>query len=333
MDPPPGARAWTDPGVQPGSPAAPLVNTRIVCFPEVTRFGKWAGCIPQTGTPVTTSAVGPLSPLPDPDSDSERDRDARDRRTAQLLREAATAAVPARRRQLLDEVVIVNRELALAIAHRYRNRGVEDEDLEQVALLALIKAVRRFRLDAGRPFAAFAAPTIAGEVKRHFRDHAWVVRPPRSVQELSLSVRTSQTTLTQALGREPTPSEIADELGVDDQDVRSGIKARQSFVPLSLDQPAPDGTVTMGDMLPHPCDDMERVEAVASVRAVVAGLPPADRRLLRLRFIEERTQADIGAQLGISQMQVSRRLSALLADLRRRLEDVEGWGEGDPVSA
>ncbi len=100
-----------------------------------------------------------------------------------------------------------------------------------MALLALIKAVRTFRLDAGRPFAAFAAPTIAGEVKRHFRDHAWVVRPPRPVRELSLSVRASQTTLTQTLGREPTPSEIADELGVDDQAVRSGIKARQSFVP------------------------------------------------------------------------------------------------------
>jgi RNA polymerase sigma-B factor len=249
------------------------------------------------------------------------------------LCEAATPAEPARRQHLLDEVVLLNRDLALAIAHRYRNRGVEDEDLEQVALLALIKAVRRFRLDAGRPFAAFAAPTIAGEVKRHFRDHAWVVRPPRSVQELSLSVRTSRTTLTQTLGREPTPSEIADEIGVDDQDVHSGIKARRSFVPLSLDQPAPDGTVTMGDLLPHPCDDMERVEAVASLRAVVAALPPADRRLLHLRFIEERTQADIGAQLGISQMQVSRRLSALLAGLRRRLEDADRWRETDPVSA
>jgi RNA polymerase sigma-B factor len=282
---------------------------------------------------VTTSAVGPLPPLPDPDSDTAHDRDARDRRTAQLLQEAATTACPATRRHLLDEVVLLNRDLALAIAHRYRNRGVEDEDLEQVALLALIKAVRRFRLDAGRPFVAFAAPTIAGEVKRHFRDHAWVVRPPRSVQELSMSVRASQTTLAQVLGREPTSAEIADELGVDDQDVRSGITARQSFVPISLDQPAPDGTVTMGDMLTHPSDDMERVEAVASVRAVISGLSPADRRLLRLRFVEERTQADIGAQLGISQMQVSRRLSAVLAGLRRRLEDVDGRGESDPVSA
>jgi RNA polymerase sigma-B factor len=281
---------------------------------------------------VTTSAVGPLPPLPDPDSDDADDRDARDRRTARLLQEAATTVCPARRRHVLDEVVLVNRDLALAIAHRYRNRGVEDEDLEQVALLALIKAVRRFRLDAGRPFVAFAAPTIAGEVKRHFRDHAWVVRPPRSVQELSMSVRASQTTLAQTLGREPTSSEIADELGVDDQDVRSGITARQSFVPISLDQPAPDGTVTMGDMLTHPSDDMERVEAVASVRAVISGLSPADRRLLRLRFVEERTQADIGAQLGISQMQVSRRLSAVLAGLRRRLEDVD-CGESDPVSA
>ena len=89
----------------------------------------------------------------------------------------------------------------------------------------------------------------------------------------------------------------------------------------------------MGDLLPHPCDDMERVDAVASLRAVVAGLPPVDRRLLHLRFIEERTQADIGSQLGISQMQVSRRLSALLAALRRRLEDADGWDQTDPVTA
>ncbi len=89
----------------------------------------------------------------------------------------------------------------------------------------------------------------------------------------------------------------------------------------------------MGDLLPHPCDDKERVDAVASLRAVVAGLPPADRRPLHRRFIEERTQADIGSRLGISQMQVSRRLSALLAALRRRLEDADGWDETNPVTA
>jgi RNA polymerase sigma-B factor len=89
----------------------------------------------------------------------------------------------------------------------------------------------------------------------------------------------------------------------------------------------------VGDLLPQPCDDVERVDAVASLRAVVAGLPPADRRPLHLRFIEERTQADIGSQFGISQMQVSRRLSALLAALRRRLEDADGGDETDPVTA
>jgi RNA polymerase sigma-B factor len=282
---------------------------------------------------VTTSAVRPAPPLPHPGRDTARDRDARDDRSKQLLQESASTPCPVARRHLLDEVVLLNRDLALAIAHRYRNRGVENEDLEQVALLALIKAVRRFRVDTGRPFAAYAVPTIAGEVKRHFRDHAWVVRPPRSVQELSMSVRASQTALTQILGREPTAGEIAQELGVDDRDVRSGITARQSFIPLSLDQPAPDGTVTMGEMLANPADDMERVEANASLRAVIAELSACDRRLLHLRFIEERTQADIGAQLGISQMQVSRRLSGVLAGLRRRLEDPDALAGTEPVSA
>jgi RNA polymerase sigma-B factor len=138
---------------------------------------------------VSTSAVGPLPPQPDPDSDAAS---ASDTRTAQLLHEAATTACPTGRRHLLDEVVLLNRDLALAIAHRHRhrNRGVEDEDLEQVALLALIKAVRRFRLDAGRPFAAFGrrpSPARSNGTSAT----AWVVRPPRPVQELSLSVRTS----------------------------------------------------------------------------------------------------------------------------------------------
>jgi RNA polymerase sigma-B factor len=272
---------------------------------------------------VTTSAVRPPTPLSctDIDAGTDLDREARDRLSTQLLEEAATTPCPETRRRLQDEVVLLHRDLALAIAHRYRHRGVEDEDLEQVALLALVKAARRYRPDAGRPFAAFAVPTVAGEVKRHFRDHAWAVRPPRSVQELSMSVRASQDTLTQTLGREPTPTEIAQELGVADGEVRSGIRARQNFIPLSLDQPAPDGTATLGDLIAHPADDMERVDALASLHDVIAALPPRDRRLLYLRFVEERTQSDIGALLGISQMHVSRRLSGVLATLRRRLRD------------
>ena len=272
---------------------------------------------------MTTSVARrhPSSALRDAGCDPGLDRDARDARSSRLLEKSAHTDCPVARQAVLDEVVLLHRELALSIAHRYRNRGVEDDDLEQVAMLALVKAARRFRADSGRPFAAFAVPTIAGEVKKHFRDQAWMVRPPRGVQELSLSVRASQTALTQALGREPSADEIARDLGVDAADVRSGLKARRSFTPLSLDQPTPDGAVTRGDLLGHQDDELGRVDTLTSLRSVIRQLPPCDRRLLYLRFIEERTQADIGTQVGISQMQVSRRLGAVLADLRRRLED------------
>ena len=160
-------------------------------------------------------------------------------RTQRLFKRAEAARSAVARQRLLNEVVLLNQGMALRIAHRYRGRGIEVEDLEQVALLALIKAVRRFEPGRGRAFAAYAAPSIAGDLKKHFRDHGWGVRPPRAIQELVLSVRSTASDLSQTLHHEPTVAEVAEELQVESDDVAQAMIATQNFAPVSLDAPAP----------------------------------------------------------------------------------------------
>ena len=138
-----------------------------------------------------------------------QDAHERELRTQQLLEEAVHAD-PDRRQRLWDEVVLLNRGAALSIANRYRGRGIDADDLEQVALLGLVKAVHGFKVGEGPGFLAYAVPTISGEVKRHFRDHGWSVRPPRRVQELRGAMAAAEPELTQNLGRTPTRAEAAD---------------------------------------------------------------------------------------------------------------------------
>ena len=211
--------------------------------------------------------------------------------------------------------------MALRIAHRYRNRGIEVEDLEQVALLALIKAVRRFEPGRGRAFAAYAAPSIAGDLKKHFRDHGWGVRPPRAIQELVLSVRSTASDLSQTLHHEPTVAEVAEELQVESDDVAQAMIATQNFTPVSLDAPAPGSEVPVGDLIVDETDEYARVEVISQLRPAIAGLSARDRMILHMRFIDACTQSEIGTALGISQMQVSRRLTSILHQLRSQLQE------------
>ena len=242
-------------------------------------------------------------------------------RTQRLLKRAAAARSPVARQRLLNEVVLLNQGMALRIAHRYRGRGVEVDDLEQVALLALIKAVRRFEPGRGRAFAAYAAPSIAGDLKKHFRDHGWGVRPPRAIQELVLSVRSTASDLSQTLHHEPTVAEVAEELQVESDDVAQAMIATQNFTPVSLDAPAPGGEVPVGDLLVDESDEYARVEVLSQLRPAIAGLSARDRMILHMRFIDSCTQSEIGLALGISQMQVSRRLASILHQLRGQLQE------------
>jgi RNA polymerase sigma-B factor len=244
----------------------------------------------------------------------------RDRRTRELLALAADTTEPTERARLLDEVVVVNRPAARAVARRYTGRGVPVEDLEQAACEGLVKAVRRYDPAIG-DLMSYAVPLMRGEVRRWFRDHGWTVRPPRPVQELQWQLTRHLADLEQELGREPTPAELRARLGCTPDELDAALAAYGAFRPLSLDQPLASGTVTTGDLLPLDDDPTADVDARVSLAPVVRRLGERERRILYLRFVEDQNQREIGEELGVSQVQVSRLLTRILAEMRAELED------------
>ncbi|MBM6401745.1 sigma-70 family RNA polymerase sigma factor [Phycicoccus sonneratiae] len=237
----------------------------------------------------------------------------------ELLAAYERAAAPADRERLLADVVTATLPLADSLALRYTGRGIDTDDLLQVARTALVTAVLRYRPGAGRGFEAFAVPTVRGELKRHFRDAGWVVRPPRGLQELRAELVPAEDDLRQQLGRDATLAELARAVGRDLADVAEARATASAFTPSSLDAPSPAGG-TAGDRLADPLDATDGVLLRAAVRAEVARLTPRERVIIRLRFVEERTQSEIGEAIGVSQMQVSRLLAGLLDRLRERLD-------------
>ena len=241
--------------------------------------------------------------------------------TERLLREAAKAASETERSALLDEVIAINLHVAAEIARRYHGRGIPEEDLDQVASLGLVMAAQRYDPDRGHDFLSFAVPTIRGEIRRHFRDVGWTIRPPRAVQELQTKISAAEGELYQQLGRSPRPSEIAEHLGVELDLVRDSLAANGCFAPTSLDTSfeETDGGPTdrPGEFDPA----FSRAEARVALKTVLTDLSPRERRILEMRFFGECTQAEIGDEIGVTQMQVSRLLSRLLSRLRERLED------------
>jgi RNA polymerase sigma-B factor len=246
---------------------------------------------------------------------------ARADRTFELLIEAA-ASPPAERQRLLDEVVTSNMSVATAIAARYRTRGIASEDLQQVAYLALVKAAHGYDPDVGHDFLSYAVPTIRGEIKRHFRDLGWMVRPPRRIQELQARITAADAELSQGLGRSPRPSEIAAHLEERLEDVNEALATVGCFLPSSLDRPAGEsGTMTISDLLGGEDPGQGAVEARTMLAPVVRRLCDRDRRILLLRFFRGLTQQEIAEDIGVTQMQVSRLLTRIMGDLRRGLED------------
>lgn len=247
---------------------------------------------------------------------------ARAKRNAQVNRLLSHAqhATGTRRRQLLDEVVVLMLPVARSVAARYRHRGVALEDLEQVACLALVGAANRFDPAKADDFLTYAVPTIRGEVKRYFRDHAWSVRPPRRVQEIQGLLARSDAA--RSASGNIDPQRAADELGLEVQDVEDALRAQGCFSPTSLDAPQLDGDATIGDLLvDDQFDEHAAVEARVILRTLTKDLTPRERLILYLRFVEGRSQAEIGEEIGVTQMQVSRLLSRILRDMRARIEE------------
>jgi RNA polymerase sigma-B factor len=213
-------------------------------------------------------------------------------------------------------------DLAEALAARFEARGRERADLNQVAYLGLVKAAKGFDRSKGDSFPAYAAPTITGELKRYLRDRSWVVRPPRHIQDLRSRLFRAEPELAQALGRNPTVSELAEHLDVESGEVREAINASSSLHPDSLDAvPSHGGALPASEILACTDTPLERLEELSCLREAMQELDAADRELLYRRYFCEETQVELGKRLGMTQMQVSRRLARVLVDLQRRLVD------------
>lgn len=231
-----------------------------------------------------------------------------------------------------NELILAHLDLAEALAARFEARGRERDDLNQVAYLGLVKAARGFDKTKGDSFPAYAAPTISGELKRYLRDRSWMVRPPRHIQDLRSRLFRVEPELAQALGRNPSVSELAHELGTDAADVQEAISASSSLHPDSLDAVNPHNDApSIAEVLASPEMPLERLDELACLREAMEELAPGDRELLYRRYFCEETQVQLGRRMGMTQMQVSRRLARVLVELQRRL--VEGSYGADSSSA
>ena len=226
-----------------------------------------------------------------------------------------------RRPSLRDELVTGYLPLAEHVAQRFSGRGVAKEDLVQVARLGLVNAVDRFDPSKGGEFLAFAVPTVMGEVRRYFRDAGWVLRVPRRLKDLHISISNASSTLSQQLGRAPLPSEIAEHVGLTREQVYEGLEASHAYHSMSLDEviSSDSDDLELGDTLGEQDTAFEGVENHETLQPLVAKLPERERKILVLRFTHNLTQTQIAERIGISQMHVSRLLSRTLQQLREGL--------------
>ncbi|WP_371665094.1 MULTISPECIES: SigB/SigF/SigG family RNA polymerase sigma factor [unclassified Streptomyces] len=224
-----------------------------------------------------------------------------------------------------NTLIEMNLSLVRFAAGRFRSRGGGDmEDIVQVGTIGLIKAIDRFDLSREVEFASFAVPYITGEIKRFFRDTSWAVHVPRRLQELRVDIARTKECLTTDLDREPTVPELAKQLGLSEGEVTEGIVAANGYTAGSLDIPADPADAsrrntaarTFADVLGGPDPAMETVENLHALAPLLGGLDERERRIVDMRFGQEMTQSRIGAELGISQMHVSRLINRILHKLR-----------------
>jgi RNA polymerase sigma-B factor len=247
-----------------------------------------------------------------------------DDRPADLV--AAMAALPIGhpdRSALRDQAITAWLPMVHRLAHRYAGRGEPFDDLLQTATIGLIKAVDKFDPSLGTDFVGYAIPTVLGEIKRYFRDHAWSIRVPRRLQELRMAINQANSLLTHSLGRSATVADIARHLNVPEETVLEGLEGARAYSATSLSAPVgTDGTAELGDRIGVQDHEAELTELRLALEPAMAGLTERERRIITLRFYGNQTQTQIAEQIGVSQMHVSRLLSAALAKLRSHLDEV-----------
>lgn len=233
---------------------------------------------------------------------------------------AASRDCSARERTRIEnDVIVAHIPLAESLARRYRRSEDDYADLKQVALLGLVKAARHYDPERGTPFVPYAVPTIDGELKRHIRDHGWLVRPGRQMQELCTAVVAARPRLAQTLGREATEEELAQELNVTPHEVAAARACLDAQSPVAV-APSDDHDEAPSLLPPFIDPSFDRAELRAMLRRSLNRLNEREALIVLRRFAEEKTQAEIGDELGVSQMQVSRLLAKILTRLRAELQ-------------
>jgi RNA polymerase sigma-B factor len=272
---------------------------------------------------ISIMSVDTMAPPVDCDLDAADPRASRDIETAELWHFMATLddGDPQRHRSR-NRLVELHQSLARHLAFRYRNRGEPMDDLFQVAMVALINSVDRFDPSRGLAFGTFATPTILGELKRHFRDKGAIVRIPRPLQELKARMASARADLDQQLGRSPTIAELAAHLDIDEELVLDALEANNAYSAVSLDTSRNDDD-PVGSAIERKLgildDGFDLIERRQAVMPLLDALSERDRRIIFLRFFREKTQSEIAAELGLSQMHVSRLLTRILGQLHARL--------------
>ncbi|MBE1490230.1 SigB/SigF/SigG family RNA polymerase sigma factor [Plantactinospora soyae] len=242
---------------------------------------------------------------------------------------------PERRQEARDDLVRFALPFAGRLARRYRGRGEPLEDLEQVARLGLVNAVDRYDPERGS-FTAYAAITIVGEIKRHFRDRTWGVHVPRRLRDLILEVGQATAALTSELSRSPSVAELAARLETPEEEILAALESAAGYSPASLNAPVGgESSAEFGDLVGESDSDLESVDDRVTVSGLLGRLPWRERRILAMRFYGNQTQAEIAARFGISQMHVSRLLSRALIWLRQAMlaDTPAPWQTGGADSA
>ena len=232
-------------------------------------------------------------------------------------------ATPSERETARAGLVHLHLALVQHCARRFRNRGEPYEDLVQVGTIGLLKSIDRFDAERGVEFSTYATPTIIGEIKRYFRDKGWAIRVPRRLQELRMQISSATADLTQTLGRSPTPRELAEHVGCSVEEIVEGLESNNAYATLSLDagDGHEDSATRLLDALGADDENLEHVEVRESLKPLLDALDPREKKILLLRFFKNMTQSQIAAEIGVSQMHVSRLLTRTLTQLRESMQD------------
>lgn len=225
-----------------------------------------------------------------------------------------------------DKLIEHHIYIAEILAKKYVNKGIEYDDLFQVASLGLIYAIDRYDIDKGFEFSSYATPTIVGEIKRYFRDKSWVIKVPRRIQELSKKVNTARVDLSQELQRNPSIDDIANYLDISSEEVIEVIDASQVYSPQSLDKTLDssndDKDVSFGDLLGFEDKNYESIETMDFIKKTMDKLKDVEKKILVYRYFDKRTQISIAEELGVSQMTVSRIEKKVLKKFRQEIESM-----------